>query len=121
MDKGSRYSGDDITIQRKIPCFTYEKAVDSIIVILRNVATMFDSYNDYLKTQPMHIRNKYPIIEFDAEFKNEGEIYDKYLLLKTKIKRPDTEDYGEFHGIRLERDTYFDLLQNGIIDGRSGR
>lgn len=120
MDKESRYSGDDITIQRKIPCFTYEKAVDSIIVILRNVATMFDSYNDYLKTQPMHIRNKYPTIEFDAELKDEG-TYGKHLLLKAKIKRPDTEDYGDFCGIRLERDTYFDLLQNGIIDGRSGR
>lgn len=121
MDKESRYSGDDITMQRKISCFVYEKGAGSAIAILREVATMFDSYNDYLKTQPMHIRNKYPTIEFDAELKNEEEICGKYLLLKVKVKRPDTEDYGDFCGIRLERDTYFDLLQSGIIDGRSGR
>lgn len=120
MDKESRYSGDDITMQRKIPCFVYERGADSTIAILRDVATMFDSYNDYLKTQPMHIRNKYPTIEFDVELKDE-ETYGKYLLLKVKVKRPDTEDYGDFCGIRLERDTYFDLLQSGIIDGRSGR
>ena len=121
MDKESGYSGDDITMQRKIPCFVYEEEADCIIAILRDVATMFDSYNDYLKTQPMHIRNKYPIIEFDVELKKEEAVCGKYLLLKAKVKRPDTEDYGEFHGVRLERDTYFDLLQNGIIDGRSGR
>ena len=121
MDKESRYSGDDITMQRKVPCYAYEKGVDSAIVILRDVATMFDSYNNYLKTQPIHIRNKYSTIEFDVELKNEETICGKYLLLKAKVKRPDTEDYREFCGIRLERDTYFDLLQNGIIDGRSGR